>query len=341
MPPVPAGGRVFLTGGTGFLGSHVAALLRSEGFSVRALHRPGSDTAYLEAIGCELVEGRLEDGASSLAQAMRNCDVLVHGAAVIYAELPWSRVREINVLGAARVFQGGADAGVRRGVHLSSIAVYGNRTGRIDEETPLDAPLPPRARYARSKREAETAVSDVARERRMAVTILRPSVVYGERDRLFIPKLRGLLRLPVHPLLGGGRTAMAAIYAGNLAHAVLRALTVAGPARTRCFNVAEDHPITQRTLLGGLAGAVGVPFRPISLPRGLALLGARVGDTLGVRMRGVEELSLARAVQLATRLNPYATERIRAELGWLPPIPLEEGLGRTAEWLKTGGDPSD
>jgi nucleoside-diphosphate-sugar epimerase len=88
-------------------------------------------------------------------------------------------------------------------------------------------------------------------------------VVYGERDRLFTPRLARVLRLPVHPILGGGRTPMPTVYAGNLAAAVRSALSADFQGGTRAFNVSGDHPAGQRALLGGLARHLGLPFRPV------------------------------------------------------------------------------
>lgn len=327
-----------MTGGTGLVGSHVASLLRSEGFEVRALHRTGSDITFLEAIGCELVPGDLLDGELQFDELVVGCDALVHAAAVIYTDLPWPRVRELNVEGTAKLFRAASRAGIRRAVHISSVAVYGDREGPIDEGTSLDVPLRPSERYARSKRESERVVAETAPAADMKVAVLRPSAIYGEHDRLFTPKVARSLRLPFQPLPGGGRTTIPAIYAGNLAHAVLAGLRGPVPVGVRAYNVAEDHPLSQRELYAGLGAALDRRLRPVPIPGALATAAARLGECLGVKIPGAEELSLRRVVRLALRPNPYRSVRIREELGWSPPFSLEEALERTGRWLARAWD---
>lgn len=330
---VEAGSLVFLTGGTGFVGSHIAEALRRRGIRVRALHRPVADTRHLLALGCELVEGDLTGSTESFASAMAGCDAVVHAAASVYGGLPWARLHEINVEGTGRVFEGAARAGIRRAVHLSSVAVYGSVAGTAEESAVEVSDAGPREGYGRSKREAEEAVDRVARANAMRVALLRPPVVYGERDRLFTPRLARVLRLPVHFLLGGGETPMATVYAGNLAEAALLALQRPIPVGTRAFNLSGDPPVSQRQLLAGLARHLALPFRPIPIPRLFAEIGARVGDALGGRLPGLGELRLRRVVEVASRPDPYGSARVRRELGWTPSFSLEESLARTAGWI--------
>ena len=334
FPGLSSGEVVFLTGGTGMVGSHLALLLREEGHPVRALHRPGARVDLLRRIGCELVEGSLQDGPEAFARAMDGCAAIAHAAATIYTDLPWARVREVNVAGTNSVFEGARLAGIGRGVHLSSVAVYGDPKGPTDEESPIDTPLRPIERYARSKREGERVVRQAAEKGGMSVAILRPSAIYGERDRLFTPKLVRTLRFPVHFLLGSGDTPLPAIYAGNLADAMLAVLRHPLPIGVSTFNLADDHAVSQRDLLGALAEALGRPFRPVPLPGAMVLAGARVGEVLGLRVPDAEELPLMRAAFLAVHPSPFRSMRIREELGWHPPYSLEESIARTVAWAR-------
>ena len=328
--------RVFVTGGTGLVGSHVATQLVCLGNPVRALHRASSDVSYLEGLGCELVVGDTRDEVETLAAAMAGCHAVVHAAAVTYVKLPWERVREINVGGTERVMRAAARAGVKLVLHVSSVAVHGGRSGRADESSPLDAPLLPRELYARSKREAESVVQTLSGELGVPTTILRPAAVYGERDRLFTPTVVKTLRLPMQFLLGDGRGTIAAVYAGNVADAVVTALgatPVAADRGARVFDFGADNPFNQRQLYTALAHALGVPFRPVPLPGSVVLGGARIADLIGIRIPGAHELPLPRTVRLAMGPNPYGSEKIRREIGWAPPFTLEESLERTARWV--------
>src|SRR5688572_3447986 len=172
--------RVFVTGGTGLIGSHVAERLRLRGDEVIALAREDSDTRFLEQLGCVLARGDVRDTPDDLARAIDGADAVVHTAALVYARESWPRVRAVNVEGTAHVLEAATRAGVRAATHVSSVAVYGSVRGPIDEDTPTDAPLAATDLYARSKREAEAAARREAEEGGIRLTILRPSAVYGE-----------------------------------------------------------------------------------------------------------------------------------------------------------------
>ncbi len=332
-PAVPPG-PVFLTGGTGLVGSHVAERLRAEGIPVRALHRPTSRTGHLERLGCDLVTGDLLDSPEDLEQAMRGCGALVHCAAVVYSDQPWSRVRALNVGGTEAVVEAAVQAGIRRLVHLSSVAVYGGTLEAVDEASPLTSgPTHSKGAYARSKKESEAAVAAAASDSGMVVVILRPSVVYGERDRLFSPVVARALSWPIQPVLGRGDTPIPAVYAGNLAHAVVLSLGAELVQGLHVFNVGGDHRLSQRRLYTGLAAPLGRRVRILPIPELLVRLGAGLADALRLGVPGAGELSFRRAAALALRPNPYSTARLAEKLGWDPPVPLAEALERTGRWL--------
>lgn len=324
--------KVFVTGATGLVGSHTAERLRGAGHEVVALCRRGADTEYLATLGCAVVEGDLRDPPAVHARRLDGCDALLHAAAYIYGGPDLESVRDVNVIGTRALLKGAADAGVDQTVHISSVAVYGDPPAPITEDTGLEAPLRPVDFYGRSKREAEAVVAELRERRGLPVTTLRPPAIYGERDRLFVPKLVGFLRRPVTFLLGAGDTQLAAVYAGNVAEAVVRALE--GQGRGGTFNVTVDVPVTQRTLYGGLSRAMGLKSRLLAIPAGPARLGARIGDALGIRVPGAEDLSLTRSVRLATNDNPYVSDRARDILGWRPPFTLDEALERTGAWAR-------
>jgi nucleoside-diphosphate-sugar epimerase len=298
---------------------------------VVALQRLGSDTDFLETQGCEIARGDLLDDQASLTSLMEGCQGVVHSGAVVYGEGSWEEIRAVNAGGTARVLRAAGEAGVESGVHLSSVAVYGDPPGAIDEETPTDYPLRSGDLYARSKREAEIEALSAAREGGFRLTILRPPALYGERDRLFLPMLVRLVRSWIVPVFGSGRTTLAVAYAGNVAAAIEQALT--DRRGEGVFNLTTDHPLTQLELLRGIAEAVGANPRFVHLPAAVVRAGARVGDRLGVKIPNARDLPLARVVRLSLEDNPYRSERIREMMGWSPPYTHEEGMARTAGWL--------
>ncbi len=331
--------RVHLTGGTGLLGSHAAERLRDAGHEVSALCRPGSETAHLRSLGCRIVEGDVREEHAMLARALGSADVVVHAAAQVYGSGPWPRIRAVNVEGTEHVVRAASAVGALHVVHVSSVAVYGGASGRVDEATPIDEPLPPSALYARSKREAEGVARATAAEHGLALTILRPCALYGERDRLMAPRLARVVAWPVIPVLGSGRTTLAVAYAGNVAEAIRLAVEQPpGAPGARVYDVAFDRPLTQVELLEGMAQALG-RWRPrlMHLPEVLVRAGAKVGEALSLSIPGLGDLGLERVALLALQDNPYRSRRVREALGWMPPWSHEEGLRRTARWLQEAG----
>jgi len=324
--------RVFLTGGTGLLGSHLAHELRSHGHEVVALHRASADTLFLQETECELVEGDIRDDAEVLTPLMKGCSHVVHGAALVYAGGAWPKIRAVNVDGTRNVLTAARLAGVQHAVHLSSVAVYGDAPSPIDESTPTDSDLPPGDLYARSKREAEEVARGIEEKRGFPVTVLRPAAVYGERDRLMAPAIERLLRLPLVPLLGPARNTLPVVYAGNVAGAI-RLAAEAGRGRAT-FDVALDYPLTQRQLMEGLAAGLELTPRYMTLPAPLIRGTAAVLAQLGVGAPGAKHLPINRLTKLALGENPFRSESIRRELGWDPEHRHEDALVRTGRSIR-------
>lgn len=323
--------KVFLTGGSGLIGSHLAERLVRSGHEVVALQRTGSDTEFLERLGCSIVRGDILDSSDAHARRIEGCDQIVHAAALIYASASWPVVKAANVDGTRNVLLGAEAAGVPHAVHVSSVAVYGHSRGTTGEDAPIDTPLRAADLYARSKREAELAAIQVHERGNLAVTVVRPAAVYGERDRLFAPKVASVVRLPLVPLLGSGRTTLPVVYAGNVASGIERAFGGAGEGRA--FNLSDDFPVTQRELFRGLARGMGTSVRFVSIPRALLRTGARLADRFGAGIPGAADLALQRVVELAVGGNPYPSARAREVLHWDPEVEHSEGLRRTGEWL--------
>ncbi len=331
--------RVFLTGGSGLIGSHVAERLRHAELEVTALQREGSATGHLEELGCRVVLGDVTDPPESTSDLMRGCHAVVHSAAIVYGTESWNRVHEVNVEGTRRIAAAAVRAGVVRFIHVSSVAAYGRHPAPITEEAPLRGGARSRSDYARSKREAEEALGEARRRGMPSVAIVRPAVVYGERDRLFSPRLARLATLPLVPLLGSGRSLIPVVYAGNVASLVEHLLDNDAEG---AFNLAEDEPTSQEDLVLGLARALGRAPRAVRIPRALVRGAARASDRLRVRLPGTTGLGLARAAWLWTGGNPYRSTRVREVLGWEPAVRRAVALERTAAWLIRTGviDPS-
>lgn len=323
--------RVFLTGGTGLLGSHLAEQLVQRGHEVVALVRSARQAEHLNGLGCVLVEGDIADDLGDIADHIATCTDVVHGAAMVYAGDDWARIRAVNVEGTRRVLDAARRAGVTRALHISSVAVYGAAPDPISEATPLDHPLHPLDLYGRSKREAELTAREAFGAACGRLVIVRPAAVYGERDRLMAPALARFLRLPFVPVFGRGANSIPAVYAGNVAHAMLTLLET--PDAHGIYDVGWDGPVSQRALMTGLAEGMGRGARVVAIPAGLVRAVCASLSRLGVSAPGARHLSLNRVARLALADSPFRSERLRRELDWQPPFDHPSALRRTGRWV--------
>ncbi|MFQ5888536.1 MAG: NAD-dependent epimerase/dehydratase family protein [Gemmatimonadota bacterium] len=327
--------RILITGATGLVGSHAASLWSERGWRVRALVRPASDTSFLESLGCELVLGDLTDPAS-LRGSAGGCEVVLHAAAYLGIRAPWEGYRAPNVDGTRNILAESLHAGVRRFLHVSTVAVYGAPSQHdhlpIDEDTPTDLPVREDAYYERSKRMAE-AVVRATPVSRLPWTILRPAVVVGERDRHFTRRIVELTRYGVLPVVGDGENPLPIVFAGNVAVALwLAAEREVAVGRT--YNVTGDGRLTQRQLFSIAAGEKGqlrlVPLPP-ALLRGVGSVLEAAFAALGRHRR--PRLNRARVWFLANP-DPYDGGRIRRELEWNPTTSTVEGWTRSVAWYR-------
>lgn len=324
--------RVFLTGGTGLIGSHVAERLRARGDDVVALVRSSSSTAHLRGLGCELVEGDVLDAPEVMAPRMRGCDAVVHAAAKVFQSGSRREFLTSNVKGTERVL---ASAGLAapRVVHVSSVAVYAGAdpTRPLVEDRWTEADPERQAAYAASKHLSERAAWRLHEEGAVRLTTVRPSVVYGERDRAATRVIVRMVKLPVTPIPGAGRTTLPLVYAGNVAAGIVAALD-RDEAVGRAYNLALDAPITARELVERVAAGLGRPPRMLGIPAAWFRAAAGAADAVRRLVPFVRRGDARRGATLLTQDNPYDSHRARLELGWTQPVTHEEGLRRTMEW---------
>jgi nucleoside-diphosphate-sugar epimerase len=269
----------------------------------------------------EVVRGDLRD-AEAAARAFAGTDVVYHVGAKVEGHGGKTEYFEANVSGTVRVLQTCLQQGVKRIVYTSSIAVYGSVRGAdaIDENTPFDDAPSERDFYAQSKIEADRFAADFARKTGLAVTILRPGIVYGPGRPLPI----GLLgaRLGKLGIVIGSRSQRIPLnYIENLVDAM--DLAAAATDRSlRQYIVIDDENLTlgeyhSARNEGESARTAFIPSWPVVMAARCRLLPARGGAfSRRQALRALED-------------RRYDTKRIRAETMWAPKVPLKEAIRRT------------
>jgi nucleoside-diphosphate-sugar epimerase len=293
------------------------------GRPVRALVRERS-VAQVSALGAEPALGDVTD-EGAWRGAATGVHGIVHAAALVQTRASWAEYERVNVGGTRLAVTAARTARVPL-IHVSSVAVYGGSSAyrstpeRRDERYPFQ-PLPQADVYARSKRAAEDVVRAAAADGGLAAIALRPNVIYGERDRLFTPRVLTAARLGLAPAIGSGANHLACVYAGNVAAAAIAALDAARPG-FRAYNVTNDRPpaLTERAFITAFGDALGRRVRRFRIPR-LALR-AFLWMTRGPRLGRA-------AVAFLTGENPYVSDLIRTELHWEAPYGTVEAVRRT------------
>ncbi len=258
MPPAP---RSLLTGASGLLGSHLADRLVGRGETVRALVRPGSDTRFLDSLGVELVVGDLADPASC-DEATRGVSVVYHAAAKVGDWGRWAEFQVGCLDATSHLARASIANGVGRFVHISSTSAYGHpREGGppVEESAPLGQNLWwAWDYYTRSKVECERILWRMADRDGLKLTVIRPSWLYGERDRTTARRLIERIRRGGVPLIGPGHNPLSAVYAGEVADAAI--LAADDPlSEGEAYNITDQGPITQKEFLALWAEACGGP----------------------------------------------------------------------------------
>ena len=332
--------RVLVTGGSGFIGSHLVEALRRRGDQVACLVRPTSKRDRLKDLGLTLVEGDVTDRAS-LAAALDNQDseVVYHVAGLTRALRAAELVR-VNGEGVANVAAACADRSTSPKLLLvSSLAAAGPvAMGGVMTETDPAAPV---SVYGRSKLAGEEAAQGFAG--RVPITIVRPPVIFGPRDRDVLQLFR-LARRGVFPVAGRGGFNLALLHVTDLVEGLILAaergerLSADGAAGHGCYFVAAETAPTLADLGGLLGEAVGRPrVRVVRVPGPVARLSGGVADVVGWLRRRPPRLGRDKVDEALAGSWDCATDKARTQLGFTVGAPLPQRLNETAAWYRHQG----
>jgi dihydroflavonol-4-reductase len=317
--------KVFVTGGTGFIGGRLIGRLRERGDDVVALVRSPEKAAALRDLGCELVEGDLSS-TDAIRRGMEGCDAAFHVAAVYKVGIPKSErpaMHDANVGGTERVLDAAIDAGVKRIVYVSTIGVFGNTKGEVVDESYRHPGKDFLSCYEETKYLSHLVALDRI-EKGAPVVIVQPGGVYGPGDHSeignFIDQTRtGKLKLKMFPECGFNLVHVDDVAAGILlAH--------------------DKGEIGESYVLGGQLSTMGELVDKVSalsgrrpprltLPPVLMKMSIPIGPLVG-RVMGFPP-NLAELIRTSDGVTYWATdEKARRDLGYAP-RDLDIGLEQT------------
>jgi nucleoside-diphosphate-sugar epimerase len=323
-----------VTGASGLLGSHVVEKLIARGEPVRALVRPASDTRLLDQWGVEKVPGDVTDG-QSLLQAMKGVQRVYHVAAQVGDWGPWERFVAVTIEGTRNMLEAARRANIKRFLHVSSISAYGHPDGEgmvLDESAPLGVNLHKWSYYSRAKVEAEKLAWAAYNKGDVPVTVVKPSWLYGPRDRASMPRLIRAIRAGKAKLIGDGTNRLNLTYAGNEAEGCILAATNE-KALGQAYNLSSDGTIQQREYINKIAEHLGCPPVTRKVPYGVARCAAFLMEFFGHALgRKKPPLVTRYSVWLIGRKCFFSSEKARRELGWQVTVGYDEGIALAVDW---------
>jgi nucleoside-diphosphate-sugar epimerase len=323
--------RLVVTGASGFIGKNLLAALAERGHKLRVLARDGRDDEFFRSLKAEIYTGDLRDPEV--------CDWLMDGASglinlasiVRKAGLPDSEFWELHVHAVKRLMESAVKYGVRRVVHVSTTGVMGDiKNPPADEDTPYAVT----DIYQVTKAEGEKAALSYNGAGGLAVTVVRPAMVYGPGDMRML-KLFRFIANGSFRMIGDGKTLAHPVYVDDLVDGIILAYE-AKAAPGRVYIIGGEKYVTLTQWVGAIAKEAGVTLSHAAIPRWPVMMAAIICEAL-CRPFKIEPPIFRRRVDFFVKNRAFSIDRAKAELGYSPKVGLSDGAKRTLEWYRERG----
>jgi len=320
--------KALVTGGTGFIGSHLTEALIRKGVQVRCLLRKTSDLKWLKGLPVEFVPGDCNEKAS-LAEAVKGVDWVFHLAGATKA-IKEETYFEVNGLGTENLIQACLENNprIQKFIYISSQAAAGPSSNGIDKKE--SDPCEPVSFYGRSKRRGEESI--LTRAQKLPALILRPSAVYGPRDKDFLALFKCLSRR-IKPCLTGRQQRLSLCYVKDLVQGMLLALETQAKSG-EIFFLSDGHDYRMEDVGDILAQAMGITALRIRIPERMVVGIACFSEYLSKMLGRPFLLNQDKAEEIVQKEWVCDITKARTLLGFEPRVPLSEGAGLTFEWYK-------
>lgn len=324
--------KLFITGATGFVGSHVAALAEEQGADLRLLVRSTSNKANLPRYA-DVVTGDLRK-PERFASALQGCDAVIHVAADYRLWVPKpEEMYEANVEGTRELLRLAQEAGVPRVVYTSSVATMGFQTDGtiVDENTPVsEADMI--GHYKRSKWLAEQVAIEAARSGQQVI-ILNPTTPIGSLDTKPTPTGRILVDFLKKKFPAYVETGLNLVDVGEVARMHLSALKVGKPGERYILG---GENLTLKQILDRLSGITGLPSPTRKVPHEVAMAFAFFDEMITGKLRGKEPRATVEAVRMGQKMMFASSAKAERELGFMV-LPVDDALHEACKWFVANG----
>ena len=319
--------KVFVTGGTGFIGGAVVRQLRARGDEVVCLVRNPEKGKAVADLGCEVAPGDLGD-ERAIREAMAGCDAVIHAAAIYEVGIPASEraaMKEANVGGTERVLEAALEAKIPKVVYVSTVGAFGNTHGKVVDETYEHPGAEFTSCYEQTKWEAHQVAKRLIGEG-LPCVIVQPGGVYGPGDTSSIGQLLEQFLSGKMPLIPFPDLGICLSHVEDIAGGIVLALDKGRPGEAYILS----GPVTTvREAIGVVADVSGRKPPKRALPTGLMKALVPIGPLVGKLMG--QPPNLRELISSADGVTFWASyDKAQAELGY-EPRGLEQGLRATLE----------
>jgi len=331
--------KILITGGTGFVGSHLARCLAEAGHQVTVTGRSRYRTRRIAHPNICFVKSDVRD-AQHIDRLCRDQETVFHAAALT---APWGErnvMNAINVEGTQNVVNACRLAGVKRLVHVSSTSVFFNYLDLLDHSDLADYPTAAACPYSASKRAAEEVVRSAAEQGQDVFTV-RARAVFGPGDTVLLPRLVQAARDGRLKQIGNGENLIDLTYIDKLVYALVLSMERGKPGGI--CTVTNNEPVKVWNLLPEIFGELGIKYTGAQVPYPVAYAAAWLGEWWHYLLRRSGEPKLTRyAVGLLAKHQVFSQESAKQELGYEPFVPMRDAIQRTiASWNQTVGPTGD
>ncbi|OLS23140.1 MAG: 3 beta-hydroxysteroid dehydrogenase/Delta 5--_4-isomerase [Candidatus Heimdallarchaeota archaeon LC_2] len=317
--------RILVIGATGYLGFHVSEYLNSKNHEVVGFVRNPKKAKILDQVDIKYVVGDVND-PDSIVKHLDNFDAVVNCAGYVAGKGSWKTFRSINADGPKNIAEAMKEKGIKRLIHISSIAAYGDVGMGGDETTPIQKTS--WFKYGVSKREGEENLEIIPE---LDLTMLRPPHIVGRRDRSgFIPMLyHTTKRYPI--LIDEGAAILPLVYVDDVCHAIELCLEN-NETIGEIYNTVSSEQPTVRDVVEQFHVEMSIPLPTISISFKSAFRKARLNEYLSMLFK-VKLVSTRMNIVLAGRSTHFNSDKI-IKLGWKSSKTTNEMISEWCDWRK-------
>jgi len=323
--------KVLVTGGTGFIGSHVVEILLKRDYEVRCLVRKSSNLQWLEKLPVEFVYGNFSD-VDSLAESVSGVDIVIHVAGVVAAKnregfFQGNQTATKNLLDAFVKY----NPKIKRFLHVSSLTAVG--PGMNNKPVTEDTPPHPITTYGESKFAAEKIVLEY--QKKIPVTIIRPPAVYGPRDTATLSFFQSVNKGLV-PLIGFSPKRVSLVHAYDLARGIVDA-ALSEKTAGKIYFIASEEIYSWQEIGAITADVVGKKTIKLRIPEFLVMGIAGISGFFSKFKKKPSVLNYEKGRDMIAENWTCSVEAAKKDFGYRQEMSLRDGIKNTLDWYRENG----